>query len=180
MKTLAIVRNGSSAIGHRLLRASTRAWLLAMALTLLLPCLSGCNCPEPRYPNQPVRIVDSPEHVRNVQVTISNAQAKGVWTADDERAFSHNMSHLSAETRFAYGVQIATLINTKAMVIDRTPPKTKPPARCPCGTCNGATTPASPASPDTTGGRPTGAQPGTTAPASPSPKQPVSSPTRVQ
>jgi len=168
-------------------RASTIAGPVAMALALLLPAFSGCNCPEPRFASDIAPVPDSPEHVRNVQVTISNAQAKGVWTVDDERTFSRNMSHMSAETRFAYGVQIATLINTKAMIVDRTPPKTKPPARCPCGTCSGTSTPAAPATPDTTGGRPTdaqpgtppSAQPGTTAPASPTAKQPQS-PKRAQ
>lgn len=136
---------------------------LGLALALVLPAFSACTCPEIR---RPTPVVDNPQHVTNIQTTIANARARRVWTADDERAFSHNLSGLSGDTAFAYAVQISMLINTQAMELDHTPPKTKPAARCPCGTCDGTTIPAPPV---TT--RPTGVQPGTTAPASPSSKR---------
>lgn len=151
-------------------------WAIGLALALLLPSFSGCACPEPR---RPTPALDSPEHVRRVETMIANARARKLWTMDDERAFSHNVSRLSPDTAFAYATQIAMLINTQAMEIDRTPPKTKPPAQCPCGTCNGTPIPAPPAPPVTTGGRPSVQQPGTTAPANPAVKQPLQAPTRA-
>lgn len=160
---------------HRLRRPRALTWSLGLALIVLLPLFGGCACPEPRHATL---VVDSPEHVKNVETTIANAQARRVWTVEDERAFSRNLSHLSPDTAFAYAKQIATLINNQAMTIDRRPPKTRRPALCPCGTCNGTSTPAAPASPDTTGGRPTSPQPGTTAPAAPAVKQ-QQAPTRV-
>jgi len=157
----------------RLRRPRALTWSLGLALIVLVPLFGGCACPEPRHATQ---VVDSPEHVKNVETTIANAQARRVWTVEDERAFSRNLTHLSSDTAFAYAKQIAVLINNGAMTIDRRPPKTKRPALCPCGTCKGTTTPAAPASPDTSGGRPgmqPSAQPGTAAPASPAAKQPT-------
>ena len=159
---------------RKLRRARRLTRPLGLALALLLPAFSACNCPETRHPTP---VPDSLEHVRKVEATIANARARRVWTVDDERAFSHNVSRLSGDTAFAYATQIAMLINTQAMEIDRTRPKTPPPPKCPCGTCDDTTVPYQP--PASTGGRPTGAQPGTTAPASPSAKQPLQAPTRV-
>ena len=186
MKTASIASNGSSLMKRSLLSASTLVGPFALALTLLLPSLSGCNCPEPRYPKYPP-VVESPEHVRFVQATIENARAKGVWTAADERAFSHSLPQLSAETRFELGRQIASLINTRAMKVERLAPKGEPPSTCPCGRCDGATVPYQPprdqTTRDTAGARQTGVQPSapgaTTGPASPAAKQPLQAPPRA-
>jgi hypothetical protein len=131
---------------------------LALALVSSIALLGACQCPEPHHPTP---VMDSPEHVRNVEITIANAQARQVWTQADERAFSQNMAHMSIETRFAMGKRIAQLINSKAMAHDRTPPKTEPVPECPCGRCGGVPTPVAPASPaPATNMPPNGAQPG--------------------
>jgi len=166
----------SFAAWRRFRRSPLLALPVGLALTMLLPAFSGCACPEPKYPTP---VVDSPENVRNVATTIANAQARRVWTVNDERAFSHNLSHLSPDTAFAYAMQIAKLINTQMMAIDRSESKTPRPPRCPCATCNGTTLPAPPAPPVTTGGRQPGTAPGTTGAASPAAKQPLQAPTRV-
>ena len=114
-----------------------------MAFAATLTLLGACQCPDPHHVQA---INDSPEHVRNVEVVISNAQTRQTWTLDDERAFARNIGHLSIETRFNQMKRIAGLINSKAMRIDRTPPKPDPGLDCPCRLC-GVPTPAAP--PDT-------------------------------
>jgi len=186
MKTVSIESNGSFTMRRFLLSASTVAGPFALALSMLLPSVSGCCCPEPQYPKY-LPVVENPEQVRYVQATIQSARAKGVWTAADEKAFSHSLPQMSAENRFELGRQIASLINTKAMKVERYEPKGEPPSTCPCGRCEGATVPYQPPRDqpprDTTGGRQTGVQPSapgaTTAPASPAAKQPLQAPTRA-
>ena len=181
MRAVTIACNRSVNMVRAIARASIFGWPLAMTLAVLMPAFSGCTCPEPRYPRYPAPVVDSPEHVRFVETTINNAKTRGVWTAEDEQAFSQSMPMLSAETRFEMGRQIAVAINTKAMVRQSRNPKGQSPPKCPCGRCDGATVPYQPP-PTTTGARPLGGQPSapgmTTAPAIPAAKQPQA-PTRA-
>lgn len=144
---------GSVRIGRWVLRTCLLASPLALALTLL----NGCQCPETHHAQ---RVVDSPEHVRAVETTIVNAQARHLWTSADQREFRNNMSKMSLEKRFELAKRIATLINTKAMRIDNPKSKTPPPRICPCtpGFCDADPAPAAPA--PTTSTEPTNAQPG--------------------
>lgn len=131
---------------------------VALPFALALAFLGGCQCPEPHHVQA---LNDSPEHVRNVEAVIGNAQARQTWTLEDERAFTRNIGHLSIETRFAQMKRIAGLINSRAMRIDRTPPKPDPGLDCPCRQC-GVPTPAPPppvTQVPTTDTPPTSAQP---------------------
>jgi hypothetical protein len=122
-------------------RFAVTASILAAPLAIALALASGCYCPEPHHARP---FTDSPKHNDATKAQLAAAESKKLWTGEDEQAFRSNLSQLSPETRLAFAKRLATLINSKAVKIDRTPPKTPEAPLCPCGTCNGATTQASP------------------------------------
>jgi len=144
----------------RIGRWALRTCLLASPLALALILLDGCQCPEPHHPQ---RVRDDVEHVRAVETTIVNAQARHLWTSADEREFRNHMGNMSLETRFELAKRIATLINTKAIRIDNPKSRTPPPRICPCtpGFCDADPVPAAPA--PTTSSMSTSAHPPATA-----------------
>jgi hypothetical protein len=144
MKSLIATIVGRQLHTRRLVMSTS---LLAVPLAVALVLAGGCYCPHPDHAKP---VVDSPQHADAIKAQLVAAEAKKLWTADDERAFRYNLGHLSAETRIASATKLAALINSKAVRIDRTPSKTPPAPTCPCtpGLCDG--TPGTPATPGTT------------------------------
>jgi len=146
-----------------LFRSNFFAGVLAIIFASGLPLL-GCRCPEADHPRV---IPDSPRHADLMKATIDNAQAKKTWTRDDEATFRKSLAHLSPETRMASALRLSALINSRAVIFERSP--SKPPAppmcTCPCtpATCERATTPRSTVQPPAANVPPPGAPPATKA-----------------
>jgi hypothetical protein len=161
MKTPLISSNERSAAPIRRIFSPA---ILAIAFASTLPLFAGCRCPETNHP-EPLK--DDPKQAEAIKTKLDEAQAKKTWTTEDEQAFRTSLGHLSPETRFASRVRLATLINSQAVKIVRSPSKSPPPPppTCTCtpGTCDRVATPVPAAPPPATNVPPTAAPPGTKA-----------------
>ena len=147
----------------RWIRGSSSVRVFAFAFASVVPLLSGCcRPPEPDHP----RVIDyDPRQADLIKTRLDQAEAKKLWTAEDAVAFRRSLAYLSPENRMASALRLSALINSRAVLFDRTPSKKPPRRRCPCtpGYCDGVAMPPPPAPPPAMTVPPVAAPPATKA-----------------
>jgi len=106
-----------------------------------------------------------PRQADLIKTRLDQAEAKKLWTAEDAVAFRRSLAYLSPENRMASALRLSALINSRAVLFDRTPSKKPPRRRCPCtpGYCDGVAMPPPPAPPPAMTVPPVAAPPATKA-----------------
>lgn len=117
--------------GARGARNGVGVWLMVVALVVAafaLGRLSGRD--NPRDDHSPDAFVEDPARRAVVEQQLAEARKVKRWGHEQQSGFLRNLAPLSQKTRGELSRELAGLINTNALMIERDPNPPDPPA-CP-------------------------------------------------